>query len=282
MNQKALIINWNNCIPDMSKYFDVTGNLGELSTLRGKDVVILWNDVEPAYRGICVQAKGLDILVFCIDHGLELFYPNYWDSIFAADHYLVWAKQSKVAMIGRGCPEERISVVGCPLFRDLPEHTPNGKVVYFPTHELWDGSLPLWNNIKHIDGIKPMVKLLSPDHDVGQYEGEKVVSERFVPLHIKYLYDSLMNASCLITDESHATCVLLACYLDIPIIKPKNHIENCLPSVITEFDLENLEDAVRFALLNPGYLREERQAFAKQHHHGDCAANIYKAVTSIQ
>lgn len=275
--KKGLVINWNCCIPDMSEYFDISGNLVDMLIA---DFIILWNDIEPAYRGICTQAKGLGIPVFCMEHGLDPVYTNYWDKVFFADYFFAWSESQKELLLKVGWPEDRVIVVGCPLFRNDLDHRPDGKVAYFPTRPESQDSLLLWNRIRKIDGIHSVIKLVIPGNDVSLYEGDKVISLRGSQNHSDMVYLSLKNASCMVMDED-STQVLFASHLDIPIIKPKNEYPVYHPSIITEFNPDKLEDSIYFALGYPEHLRVERQEFVDQFQLGDCAANIYNAIMNV-
>ncbi len=280
------IANINDCIPDLSPYFESHENL------RQADAVIIWNDIEEAYKDICQKAKAFKIPTFVMQHGVMPDYVaplkcDYSTGVFDADYYLVWSDRDKQKLVERGCQENRLFVVGCSLFKHRT-NSPDGKtVVFFPDHatnwypENHQTSVEVWNHLREIKGINPLAKLLVwENRPITDYKGSKIVSDRFKEGHLNVTYESLKNASCIVSEEA-STNVLLACQLDIPFIKIKNNNHNYFPNVSIETELDKLESVIKFALNNPSHLRKERQAFASVYDHGDCAKNIHETVMSI-
>lgn len=285
--KKILVYNFNSVIPDMSNHFDYVNDLEKA------DAVILWNDVWPEFQEVCEKAKAKNISTFVLWHGIDCgvvpgqYDPcDYSDRPMAADYYLVWSEEGKQHMINRGCSEDRIHIVGCPLYRKIV-HKSNGKVVYFPAHDndadVEAFSVQTWNKIREKYGDKAFVKLLHPENNIMLYEGNKIISDRKIDNHIDIAYQALQNASVMVTDEPGSN-VLLAAQLDIPIIKMKAHPRypllslNVFPNVVTEVELDELEKAIRFAINNPKHLRKERTEFAKARDYGNVVENIYKVV----
>ncbi len=275
------VTNFNSCLPDLSSYFDYGSDLGKV------DAAIIWNDILPDFKEFCHQAKAKKVPTFVMLHGLMIG-VDYDSGIFTADYYLVWSEKDKQWLMERGCSENRIFVVGCSLFKQRTS-SPDGKtVVYFPAHfsdeqllpEVHATSMKVWNRLGEMNGVRPLAKLLTRNHPEADYPGEKLVSDRAQPNHLDILYEILKNASCMVTDEI-GTNLLIACYLDIPIIKIKNDFPNCFPDLVTETDLPGLRNAVKYALYNPKHLQKERQTFAKMNDHGDCVKNIYDAIMKV-
>ena len=278
--KKLYVTNFNNCIPDLTSCFDYE------NTLEKADAAIIWNDIQADAKTFCQQAKTRKVPTFVMLHGFMLDGCDYDNGVFDADYYLVWSERDKQIMMERGCPENRLFVTGCPLFKQRTNKSDSRTVVYFPSHatdKLHEKkhrlSLEVWDKLNEFKWTNPVVKLLA-DHPADDYQGEKVISDRNLPNHIDTIYEVLENACCIVTDEL-GTNVLLAAYLDIPIIKIKNAQKNVFPEFIAEAHIDELKEAIRFAVDYPGRFRNERQEFAAMFDHGDCAHNIHTAVMSV-
>lgn len=278
--KSIFINNFNNCIPDLTPQFECGNDLEKA------DAVIIWNDILADAKALIQKAKAKKIPTFVMLHGFMVDGCDYDGGVFDADYYLLWSERDRQIMIDRGCPENRLFVVGCSLFKQRTNESDSRTVVYFPSHvtdklheEKHELSMKVWNKLNEFKWTNPVVKLLA-DHPADDYQGEKVISDRNLPNHLDIIYEVLKNASCMVTDDV-GTHTLLAAYLDIPIIKIKNDGKNFFPEFITETDIEGLKDGIRNAIDYPGRFKKERQEFAAMFDHGDCAKNIYEAVTSV-
>ncbi len=285
----VMVSNFNACVPDLSSYFDVVGLVSE-EKMKSLDAAVIWNDETERDRVLCKQLQKNGVPVFVMLHGISgrtMYDPSNLDMKPVADHYLVWSSREKDLIVKQGCSEENVTVVGSPLFRGI-SHNPNGKkVVYYPAggyypmpEHLHQNSLKVWEKLRAMEGVEPVVKLLFNEHPLDEYDGKKVVSNRVSPDHVDLMYEALKDASCLVTDEG-GTHVLAACYLDIPIVKITNDLSNCFPEIVRESNIEQMEEAVRFVLKKPRDKRKQRQEFKRRYEHGDCAKNIHKAVMRV-
>jgi len=277
--KKLYVENFNSCIPDLSDYLDFEPDYTKA------DAILLWNDELKQQREICAEANRLDIPTFVMSHGAyngpysSSMYAKGNDARTVADYYLTWGENDKELAIKQGCKPEKAIVVGCPLFLDAP-HQPDGEtVVYFPTHDEANNeeSIKVWQELKEIPGIKPVVKLLHMEHRPENYPGEKVFTDRRRSDHIAKTYAALKNASCVVVDDC-GTHVILACHLDIPIVKIRNKYENFYDCI---FETGDLHWAIMDSIQYPRKREEERQSFKKLYDHGDCAANIAKIITEV-
>ncbi len=275
---KIYIENFNSCIPDMHQFCEYVDDY------KTADVILLWNDENDLPREICLEAKKLGIPTFVMAHGAynqqhsETLYAPWDEQRMVADYFLAWSEHDRKLAIKQGINTNNAYLVGCPFFYDF-DHEPDGKtVVYFPTHEpgFRHQSMVIWERLRKIPGINPRVKLLITEHDPDDYPGDKVINDRRLDTHIDITYAALENASCMVVDDC-GTHILLACHLDIPIIKVKNKYPSYNDYMIETFDIESEV----LNILKMTNMKIKRKQVKDFYDRGDCAMNIARVIKEI-
>ncbi len=264
----------NDCVPDMSGHFEIL----PFDQRMMAHAAILWCDVLPEMVELCIAFQKAKIPIFVMQHGYGAT-KDYLSQkrIPHGDYLFCWTEWDKVRAVEDGWDEKKVIVVGCPLLKGL-HRTPQEsrpKVLFIPAHS-WTPDADtrnthqaahVWHLLAQIPEIRPVVKLLSREHDPSLYPGEKVFSDRWNQEgHLKIMHQLLSDASLMVTQDC-GTLSLLAYTLDIPVIKlrnPENLDEGCV-----EIRAENLVDTVREHLAHPELKRDARFAVAKE-----CAGTI--------
>lgn len=285
-NEKPMILidNFACCIPDLREYFDIANSLDDVDKIKA---AIFWNDELEDKRMIIPALKEKNIPTFVMAHGAVCAKPQIYDDTVGeklghqviADYYLVWTDHVHKLVEAKG---GKAITVGAPILKKVFHVMDRKTVTYFPSHIHDEKSKSVWKKLVGMDKIAPVAKLLTGEHNLSNFIGSIVISDRFnqPERHIDMIYKSLFSSSCMVTDIAGSE-IVIAAYLGIPIIKIKNQYKNYHPEFITEVSLEELEEAIRFAIANPNHNGAKRREFVESYDKGDCAANIYNAIMGV-
>jgi glycosyltransferase involved in cell wall biosynthesis len=253
----------------MSPYFELVDCDDSLQA----HAVILWNDVMPNMIAMCSEFQKAKIPVFVMQHGMGAT----WDYISHkriphADYLLCWTEWDKTRAVQDGWDENKIFIVGCPLFNGLYKAEPctRPKVVFLPSHaDTVDAdrrnsiqAQDVWHELANIPQIRPVAKLLVREHDADRYPGEKVITDRWCTVgHLKGIQDILSDASLVVTQDC-STFTLLAHALDIPVVKVRN--TEPVDEASIECRVSILRDTIIESLANPDALASQRAAMVSK------------------
>lgn len=223
---KLYLQNWNNILTDIIPHFEIVKKIEEA------DKVVLWNEVGFLEQGLIKLAHAYGKPVIVMQHGRRgssRYFPPFNEKILA-DKLLVWGSRDKELLVKAGKPEEKIEVVGCPLFKHLkPKEAHEGiNIVFSPEH--WDTEVDEnyqtayeLRKLAKKNGWKITTKIID-GHNQKWYDNP-IYSNRNAPEHLGIVADVLKTAD-IVVGISDSTFELLAQYLDIPVVimsdwKPK-------------------------------------------------------------
>jgi hypothetical protein len=264
---KILPLDFNGVIPDLSHDFEILpkGEDGE------PQAVIMWNDITPFAKELCRRARESNVMTFIMQHGINIYdVTDYSKHPFSGDYYLAWSEDYKRQLMRDGLEENRIEVIGSTIMRYKREHNSDRKTVVFaPPHyegdkddAILEDSLIIWETLRGIKEISPVLKTLT-EVDHSKFEGEKVVTNRDDGSdHLRKTFKLLSKAAAVVVLEE-GTFSMLACAMDVPVIKIKNDKKNtdaCLLSFI-----EDLEHNIRKCIDDPLFNRKERKLLSNKH-----------------
>ena len=260
---KVAILNWNAVVPDLSKYFEVIDGADFLQA----DAIIATHDANSTQAAMARTAREYGIPVFVLQHG-RFAASDYRDNGKepAGDYFLAWGDADVEMAIAGGWKKEQVIKVGAPVLMDWVKPKKDGKTVVFaPAHiEALQSknaandneALQLWERIRAIKGIKPVIKLLAGEHPEEMIYGEKFITNRNEPGHIEKTYRWLLKRTSCVISQAEGTFELLAYSMDIPVVRMNEYGKW---STAADVCGEGLELAVKRALANPEHNREKRQ-----------------------
>lgn len=212
---KVYVVNYNGVLDGVIEHYAKKNQL--TSNYHEADAFVLWQDVRGHMKElaeIAIQRLGKPVIVMQHGRGATRDYlpPNKFKAI--SDMYLLWGETEKERMLSAGVPEEKLKVVGCPLFPSLrPKAKKSGKNVLFvpviaekehPENLLVYAKLKEWESKKLFKSISEKFKKLKESWLVENIEmreaknGDKVEDRVWkkaitnnVPRHITY--DHLLN-----------------------------------------------------------------------------------------
>lgn len=267
---KIVVLNWNDVVPDLSKYFEII----EGEDFLGADAIIAAHDTNPTQAAQAKTAMEYGIPVFTLQHGRfsasDYLYNN---KSPAGDYFLAWGDTDAKMAIEGGWKKEQVLNVGAVPFADWVKPRPDGKTVVFaPAHvealpslnAMNDNeALNVWNILRDMKGINPVAKLLKGEHPEELFHGNKFITSRSESGHIKKIYKQLLKKTSCVVSQAEGTFELLAYSMDIPVIRFNNiyHGPDRFHTAATVIDnIDELEETVRRVLKNPSEKRKERKA----------------------
>lgn len=269
---KVAVLNWNAVVPDLSKYFEVIDGADFLQA----DAIIATHDANSTQAAMARTAKEYGIPVFILQHGRFAASDYLYNGRKPmGDYFLAWGESDADMAIKGGWKKEQVIVVGAPPLMDWVKPKPDGKTVVFaPAHiEALQSrnaandneSLELWERIRNIKGISPVIKLLAGEHPEELIHGNKFITNRNEAGHIQKTYQWLLRRTSCVVSQAEGTFELLAYSMDIPVVR-MNIYRNDFHEWNTAADVcgEGLELAVKRALKNPEHNREKRREIVEQ------------------
>lgn len=258
---KLAVLNNNGVIPDLSDEFEILGEDDMMSA----DAILMWNDIVPIHHIMCREARIRGIRTFVVQHGF-MAWADYKKCLPMADYFLTWGKQDTKMAIKYGWDKNRVIRTGSSLLKYKISVMKNSDniVSFAPIKEYYlaekefveTTNLNVWNKLKSIEGINPKVKLIKNYSNIDKYSGCKVVTLTSDTDHLKKTAELIGSSSCVVC-QHESTYEMLACLHDVPIVSIKNEFMSFPCS--HETTLDNLENTVKFAMLNPSVLRHERR-----------------------
>jgi len=289
---KLAVLNANDVIPDLSKYFDIIGLIDILYA----DAVLLAHDVNKVNAEICKTAREYGIPSFIMQHGrfaMSDYAFNGKDPI--GDFLFAWGDDDIEMAKQGGWKPEQVIQVGSAQLDERVKYKPDGKTVVFaPIHiESLESvnkrnkteSQEIWKGLCNIKGIKPIVKLLDGEHSLEHFKGgENYITNRQEEGQAKKTFKLLSKASCVVS-QVEGTFELFAYAMDIPVVKIYGHfvagdMENkkWIHHAGDLVKLENMEDAVLDAIGNPEVNRTKRADIVRRDG-GKLLLNTRKLIT---
>ena len=161
---RVFLENYNGVLDALEDHFDDRGELTD--NPHEADVFVLWQDVRGVCKDLAQIAKRRSKPVAVMQHGRgatrDYCKPNNFISL--ADKIMVWGQSEKDRLLSAGISEDRIAVVGCPLFPYLKpkDKDRQGKNILFvpviaqkeePENILVYGALRKWEAEKLIENV---------------------------------------------------------------------------------------------------------------------------------
>ena len=273
---KYYIYNWNSTLDEVIAKFQKEGKLAK--TWQEADKIILWCEsglYDWKDRILEAQKTGKEVILY--QQGIWAFEwvkPPFNEGIIS-DKALVWGEGDKKRMIKYGVPEDKIKVVGCPIYKHLkPRVTHTGKNVVFAL-EHWDIEDVVENQIvaaelRKLEGINIITKGLMNENTTFIYDNPVESGRSLGKSHFEIVADTLSKAD-LVVGLSESTFQFLAECLDIPVVvadlwipKTRGRDERYLnfkgefSNAVTKVKLQDLNKEIYRQLKHPEILRKER------------------------
>lgn len=272
---KIACYNWNGVLDEVVERLRKNHTL--LADYEDADVMVVWAEMEEKgwrERILKKQAEGKKVILYQQGiYGMDNIRPPFNEKIIS-DIVCVWGEGDKQRYIENGVPEEKIKVIGCPVFQRLKPRVPHeGKNVVFAL-EHWDWGDVVENNIvsaelRNLRGVNVITKGLHKENNTEMFDNP-VVSDRFSSNHLDVVAEVLSTAD-LVVGLTESTFQLFAEYLDIPVVipdiwKPKPRggddrylqFKHYCSDAVTKVTLENLNKEILWQLKHPETKRNER------------------------
>lgn len=282
---KILLFQWNQVLSGVHEELekrghDVVSCLGvrNKEDINDYDVIVHWNesDIGESRKFIqyMIDQKKRVVMYQHGRRGTPRIGPPFNEPLLS-DIVCVWGKADKQRFLEAGTPENRIKIVGTPIFQQLkPREKHKGKnLVFVPEH--WDTDVPenqiLVSILRKLKGVNVITKLLKNEHQPELYDNP-VLSDRRSPEHFGIVADVLKTAD-IVVSTIDCTFELLAEYLDIPTVvsgiwipkacrgdeRYKEYKRPYSKGCIVVKDINKLNEVIYQQLKNPEELKEERR-----------------------
>lgn len=259
------------------------------------DKAIFWNEIDKyGWTEDIKEAKKANcktILYQLGRRGTSRIFPPF-NELPMCDTLLVWGEADKKRLVSVGVEENRIKVVGTPIFKRMkPREKHEGKNIVFSLEHWCEPVIENYmvaSQLRKLDyGI--ITKGLAEMQDTDMFDNV-VLSDRREPSHLDLIANILAKTD-LVVGISESTFELLAQHLDIPVViadiwQPKScdnddrykkykriYSDACL----MEKDIFKLGDTIKWHLKHPEYLRKEREKIAIE----DGGVNIKDPIKAI-
>lgn len=273
MPKKAVLINFNDIITPLYQTFEQADLMDIVDEKKKPDCLITWTDYPPDYKMIALSAMQNGVPVFTVQHGRRAM-RDYWTHSAQSSSlaYFVWGSKDKEDAIEAKFHPHRVFRVGAPWFAYRPKRQEEkGLVIYDAPHWNVDTmeSKRVWAKLKRIDGIRPVVKMITPSNqNQNNYIGEQCMTYRNEPGHIEATYDLIKRASAVVC-MMESTLELMAHSLGVPVIHVRGFkhkqlggtwqgVEDTQPGKGSiSCDYNGLEEAIELAMTDPKVKAEE-------------------------
>lgn len=280
---KILLFNWNGIMDDLAVELKSRGHEVNLRGLeidgwKKFDILVFWNEIESqGWADLIRMAQKKGKKTILIQHGrrgTSRIFPPFNEGL-KSDIVFVWGEADKDRLLACGISENKIRVVGCPLFQRLkPREYHKGINIVFSL-EHWPEPIPenpiIASELRKLPSKYKVITKGLVGENLPIYDNI-IVSDRSHPSHFKIVSDILAIAD-VVVGSCESTFELLAESLDIPVVAYTKWIPKSAggDNRYKEYkriysngcyqvdDIYKLNDTIKKAIKHPKRLREERR-----------------------